>query len=159
MTTIARGTKASAGGGTSFVANTDALAAEVEYDFATIYAEFNGNISDANVASGAAIEETKIDGQSDSAAERRTETTPGDTASPSDATTLAGEIARLRFKIKELGLGTATARQTTAAADDVYWIDTPQMGPNLIRNGNFPLNTTAAGSAPDGWALVGTPAP
>src|SRR3990172_4903122 len=158
MSTIARGTKASAGGGTSFVANTDALAAEVEYDFATLYADYNGNISDANVASGAAIEETKIDGQSDSAAERRTETSPGDTASPIDATTLAGEIARIRFKLKELGLGTSAARQTTAAGDDVYWIDTPQMGPNLIRNGNFAVKTTAAGSAPDGWALVGTPA-
>src|SRR3990172_6985718 len=158
MSTIARGTKASAGGGTSFVANTDALAAEVEYDFATLYADYNGNISDANVASGAAIEETKIDGQSDSAAERRTETSPGDTASPIDATTLAGEIARIRFKLKELGLGTSTARQTTAAGDDVYWIDTPQMGPNLIRNGSFAVKTTAAGAAPDGWVLVGTPA-
>jgi hypothetical protein len=158
MATIARGTKSSAGGGTAFVANTDALASELNTDFDTAYSAINGNLDNDNIASGAAIETSKIDGYSDSATERTTETTPGVTGSVSDASTLAGELERLRYKIKELGLGSSVKRlDGTAGVDLISWIDTPARGPNLIRNGNFAVKTTSAGSAPDGWALVGTP--
>jgi hypothetical protein len=158
MSIVARGTKASAGGGTSFVANTDALAEEVEFDFATLYGDYNGSIADANIAASAAIETTKIDGYSDTATEMADEASPGTSTGTSAPSTLRGELQRLRYKIREAGLGTSTVRlDGTPSVDLVSWFDTPMVGPNLIRNSNFAVKTTAAAAAPDGWALVGTP--
>lgn len=154
MASIARGTKGSAGGGTAFVDATVIVASEVNTDFDTVYNEFNGGIDNTNIDDSAAIEVTKLDGYSDSASERRTETSPGVTGSESDATTLAGELERLRYKIHELGLGNSTVRNTTASGDDTYWIDTPMTGPNLIRNGNFAVGLES--SVPPGWTNVNT---
>ncbi len=156
MATIVRGTK-SVGGGTNFTTGT-ILASEVNTDFNTIVNDYNGNITDANVAAAAAIESTKVDGYSDTAAEMADEVSPGVTGGTSAASTMKEELQRLRYKLKQIGTGTATARlDATAGVDLISWFDLPQIGPNLIRNGNFAIKTTAAGSAPNGWTLVGTP--
>lgn len=152
MATIARGSKAA--GGTSFVDGTTASAGEVNTDFDTIYNEFNGSIDNDNIDASAAIELSKLDGYSDSASERRTETSPGVTGTESDAANLQEELARIRYKLHELGLGISTIRNTTASGDDTYWIDTPQMGPNLIRNGNFAVGLES--NVPPGWTNVNT---
>jgi hypothetical protein len=154
MATIARGTKSSAGGGTAFVANTDALASELNTDFDTAYSAINGNIDNDNIATSAAIELSKIDGYSDSNTEARSNTSPGVAGSESLASTAQEEIQRIRYKLKESLVGTNAKRNTS---DDAYWYDVTVRGPNLIRNGNFIVKTTAAGAAPDGWALVNTP--
>lgn len=146
---ISRGTKASAGGGTAFVTATTILADEVNTDFDTVYTAVNSILDGTS-----AIEPTGIDGYSDSSTERQTETTPGTTGSESDASTLAGELERIRYKLHEIGLGISTVRNTTASGDDTYWIDTPQMGPNLIINGNFAIGLES--SVPPGWTNVNT---
>ena len=51
MTTIIRGTKSA--GGTNFTSGTTIVSAEVNTDFNTIYNDYNGNITAANLADGA----------------------------------------------------------------------------------------------------------
>ena len=152
-----RGTKSSAGGGTAFVASTDILASEVNTDFDNIYNEMD-NIDDDNVAASADIALTKLADTSGTDTAHATATTPGDSSSHTLPTTAEGEVQQLRYAVKRAVVGTNAKRlDGTTTTDDCFWGDRPARGPNLIRNGNFAIKTTAAGSAPDGWSLVGTP--
>lgn len=157
MAVPTRGTKTSAGGGTAFVANTSIKASEVNTDFDNIYNEMD-NLENANIAASANIALTKIGDASASDTDHATGTDPGDSSSHSNPTTAEGEFEQLRYVAKRQAVGTNAKRlDGTATTDDCYWGDDPVRGPNLIRNGNFAVKTTAAGSAPDGWALVLTP--
>ena len=153
MGTITRGTKAA--GGTDFVDNTDALASEVNTDFNTVYAEFNGNIADVNVDASAGIDPTKIDDFSASASEAATATDPGISDSESLATDLSDELERIRYAIERLSLGVDAVRNNAGGATTTYWGDLPARGPNLIFNGQFHLFSSGTSSAPDGWTANG----
>lgn len=153
MATIARGSKSA--GGTSFVDGTVIEADEVNTDFDTVYNAVNAGLDNANINTAAAIELSKLDGYSDTAAEMATETTPGVTGGTSAASTMQAELERLRYKLKEIGTGTSTKRlDGTASVDLISWFDTPQVGPNLIQNGNFAIGLES--SVPFGWTNVNT---
>lgn len=155
MALIARGTKQN---GTTSWADGDVLYAdELNLDIDTAYTELNGNLDDDNIDGSAAINASKIDDHSDTVAMMRTETNPGVSGSESVATTLEGELQRLRYILHARGLGTLAAHYNGTTLAGTYWGDQSVRGPNLCRNGSFEVKSTAAGAAPDGWATVGTP--
>lgn len=157
MATISRPAKASAGGGTSYLPNTSINSSEVNGDVDTIVNDYNGNITDANMAAVAAVNGSKIDDHSDTNAIQATATSPGNSGSESLPTQMEQEIERLRYKLEELNLGVDADRVDASGVVDCSWIDLPYRGPNLLRNGDFSSQTGGAGTAPDGWALVSGP--
>lgn len=60
MGLISRATKAGSGTG-NYAPNTTAKSSEVNVDVNTLYTEFNGNIDNANIKTGAAIDSDKVD--------------------------------------------------------------------------------------------------
>lgn len=163
MGTIARGMKSS--GGTALTDSYDVLAAELNADFDTIFTEINGNLNSTNIAVGgvtsaalaSGISQAKIDDYSATATEAKIETNPDVSSSESLATTLQGELERIRYVLKRQSLGGRALHYAGAANLSTYWGDYSVRGPNLVRNNSFEVKTTIDGSAPDGWTIVGTP--
>jgi hypothetical protein len=85
-------------------------------------------------------------------AEGATNTDPGDSGADVPATTAEGEIARLRYVAKRALIGLNVERENGALVD-VDWWEHPVRGPNLIRNGQFGVDSDADGLA-DNWTLV-----
>lgn len=152
MSIIQRGPKTA--GGTSFSSG-NILSDEVNADFDIAFNEINGNIDNSNIKESAAISATKIDDVGTSSGV----STPGSASSPSVATTLTGEIERLRYAIGRIALGSSGANVKRYDGDEknVPWHEQVVRGPNLVRNASFEAQSGGAGTAPDGWALVGTP--
>lgn len=109
--------------------------------------------SNADVAAGAGIELDKLDGYSDSEAERQSVLSPGTHGARTDATTMQEELRQLRYVAKRL-LGINTHRDDGATKDTDPYSDLPALGPNLLRNGSFE-GVYGAGSLPEGWTAVG----
>jgi hypothetical protein len=135
VSTITRGVKAA--GGTNFTSGTPILASEVNTDLNTIYNDHNGGLTDANVNAGANIDPSKIGDYSATAAEQATDATPGVAGAESLATTLEGEIARLRYTIGRLAGYVNAEHEAGAGLVSVPWIEPPSIGENLIRNASF----------------------
>lgn len=155
MAQVARGTKAN--GTTSWNDGDVLYAAELNTDEDTIYTEFNGNIDDDNVKAAAGINPTKINDLSADSTAARVETNPGVSGSESLATTISGEIQRLRYVVHARGLGTVAQHYNGSSTPTLYWGDQSVRGPNLARNGSFELKTGGSTTAPDGWTKVGSP--
>jgi hypothetical protein len=154
--TIARVTK-SATGTTEFGASSVLSSTELNGDFNVIVNEINGNLSNANVVSGADITTTKVGDESATAAAQDADTTPGDYTSRSLPTTLSGEIQTLRYKLSQaMGVQPCT-RVNGSGSQDVGWVDLPVNGPNLVANASFAIDDDANG-IPDPWAGVGASA-
>lgn len=123
-----------------------------------------GAVDNSKVAAGAAITVDKLAqtaGQLDadivddfwaSTAESKTATDPGTQDSPSAATNLEEELARLRYVIKRLSIGAGTLR--TTGADSAGWYDGVAVGPNLIPNGSL----LDGAVTPFGFGVDGAPA-
>ena len=158
MSTITRGNKASAGGGTSFVANTPALASEVEADFATIYGDYNGSIDNDNVSATADIALTKLGDASLSSTEHADTQSPGDSSSHTLPTDAEDEVQQIRYALERLALGVDAQRVDGSGTGTTFWGDRPLRGPNLIKNPNFSSRATSS-SVPTGWADLGTGTP
>lgn len=156
MATIQRGSKSA--GGTEFSTG-PVLAAEVNTDLNTLYNEVNGSLDNANIKGTAGIAETKIDDISSTATAAASVAFPGSAESPSLATTLSGEIQRLRYAIGRMALGGGgtSIKHYDGAEKSVPWFEEVLRGPNQVRNSSFEAQSGGAGTAPDGWALVGTP--
>lgn len=155
MAVPVRGTKASAGGGTAFVANTDILASEVNTDFDNAYSAL-ATLDNDNISASADIALTKLADTSSNSTTHATATTPGDSSSHTLPTTLEGEVQQLRYAVKRAVVGTNAKRlDGTATTDDCFWGDRPARGPNLIRNST--LFVPVSGNTPSGWTAVGTP--
>jgi hypothetical protein len=160
MATISRNSKTSSGT-TSFVADTDALAEEVEADFNTAYNAINGGLDNANIInpSGTLIDPEKSDDTSATDAEHSTTLSPGSSTSQTRPITLEEEIQQLRYGIERLALGIDADRNDGSSALDTFWGDLPARGDNLIANPNFVVMTASATppDPPDLWVLEGTP--
>lgn len=155
MSIPARGTKPN--GSTDWADGETLTATALNGDFNPLYTTLSGGIEDDNVAAAAAIDPTKIDDYAASVTEARTQSDPGVSDAESQATTLAGELERLRYALSRLAVGTAGRHYDGTNTETFFYGDTPVRGPNLIRNPSFEVKTTGSTAAPDGWALVGTP--
>jgi hypothetical protein len=156
MATISRGAKAA--GGTDFTANTDALAAEVNTDFNTIYNDYNGNITNANVATGASIDPTKFDDASNTQDAQATVLDPTTAFPAARPTNLQQELRQLRFAIRKIGVGNNTDITNALGPTNglARWFDDPvRPGTNLVRNGAFVFRNSS--DLPDGWSAVLSP--
>jgi len=144
MSTIVRSTKAS--GGTAFASGTTILAAEVNTDFNTIYADYNGNVSAPNLASNAVTEAKILDGA----------VTINKLAANS---VNSGKIVDLSIVVGDLavGAGTNNSIQTsgggvpvidgTEAVDMTVTLTTPRGGKVLLM-GTFSGTMVSSGAAP-----------
>jgi hypothetical protein len=159
MATIARGTKSSAGGGTAFVASTDALASEINTDFDTVYTLVNGSLDNDNIAASADIALTKLADISGTAAAHDDTTTPGDSSSHTLPTTLSGELQQLRYVAERQALGLAADRVDGSGTGSTFWGDLPARGPNLVKNPSFADGSAGSSTPPDGWTDLGTGTP
>lgn len=124
-------------------------------------------LTNADINSAAAIAYSKflqtaaqqdmdiVDDFATNAAEFITNTSPGDTGTPSLPTNLEQEIARIRYVLRRIAVG-ANAKLTTGSAE-ANWIDVPVRSGNLMFNGDFEIKAAASPAAPDGWALNGVP--
>jgi len=163
MALIARGTKSN--GSTSLADGNDILAAELNADFDTVFDEVNGGLDATNctaggitnVAIGAGVDAAKIDDYSATVVEMRIDTSPGVSGSESQATTLEGELSRLRYVVRRIASGSVAVHNDGSTHDTLYWGDQTVRGANLVKNHSFEVKTTAAGAAPDGWTIFGTP--
>ena len=166
MGTVTRGTKAA--GGTAFVDDTTAEAAEVNTDFDTLYTLVNGNIDSDNISASAnipnsalvEIDGTKVSDHSDNAATAATTSTMGDssTLGANLPTDLEEEIEGLRFNsARAKGWnGTIQYMDGAGSMQDVEWVEEPMMGPNLLVNSGFEDDSLTSGDVPPGWTEVGT---
>lgn len=156
MGLITRPTKQN--GTTSHQDGDDILATEVNGDIDPVYNAINGQLDDENIKAGAGIGLSKLDDASSTDAASRASATPGNSGAPNKASSIEGEIQRLRYRVQSQGVGISALRNDgTASADEASWQDSPRVGPNLARNASFEAYNGAANSAPDGWTLVGTP--
>jgi hypothetical protein len=145
------------GGSTTLQDGQLAPAADVDTDVTTLFNEVNGNLSDVNVSGSANIDPSKIGDYSATAAEQATATSPGTSASPILATTMEGELARIRYALERLGLGVDATRVDGSGTGEAAWIDPPARSVSLVRNGTFAVHSAGSPAAPDGWTLVGMP--
>lgn len=155
MSIPARVTKAN--GSTDWADGETLTATHLNGDINPLYTTLSGGIEDDNVASGAAIDPTKIDDYAASVTEARKQSDPGVSDAESQATSLAGELERLRYALSRLCLGTAVRHYDGTNTEQVFYGDSPLRGTNLVRNPSFEVKTTGSTAAPDGWALVGSP--
>lgn len=157
MATISRGIK-SGTGTTEYEDGDTILASELNTDLNTIVNEINGALDDANIQAGADIDPGKINDYSADATESRTKTDPGISGGQFYATSLEGELERLRYTIQQIATGVGTDYNNGTTTADVYYGDYPARGPNLIANPSFEVKSNTSGTAaPDRWSLVGTP--
>jgi len=160
MAVPTRPTKGSTGT-TSYASDTIIYAAELEDESVALFNAFT-DLDDSNIKAAADIASTKIGDYSASAAEQKTVTDPGSGGSLSAATTINGELERLRFAIERLAIGmdgsTHAKRNAGAGNLDCSWMEYPARPENLALNGSFDLKQSAVTTAaPDEWALVGDP--
>lgn len=150
-------------GGNSYRDGDKLPAAELNADFDNLVTLANGNLDSDNIsssanipgtaiASAADIDPSKIGDYSANSGEMKTVTSPGDSASPSLATTLEEEIARLRYGIRgtkpaQVGAQYMDAGVLTTAS----WTEPPIVGPNLLRNGGFNDQSVTSGDPPAEW--------
>jgi len=157
MGTVSRGTKAY--GGTEYQSGRTLLASELDGDLNPIVSEINGNLDDSNVKAGGGIDPEKIDDYSVSDTEYLSTTTPGESYAPSKPTTLAAELARIRYSILRSGAGftasTSPVRHGSTGATLGGWIDAPARGKNLLIDGSF--ESWSSGTALISWSNVGSP--
>lgn len=157
----------SGNGGSTYVEGNTVPANELQDDFDAVATVINGGIDNSNIAASAAIEISKlatisgsdIDDYSATAAEAGTQTTPGDTSSVASnlATTMDGEIERLRYRIDRL---TRYAQNnyymnTSDAIAGAAWVEPPIQGGNLLVNSGFEGVLETSGDPPYGWTEVG----
>lgn len=164
MSTVSLTVKPVAGDGTtSYVDGNNLPAAELQADFDAIVNWANGDIDEDNISASAQIANSQL---ADIAATKvtspssfTTTTSPGDSATPSAPTTYAAEAARSFYKMGMLRGYTTNAKymNSSAVATDATWFEPPIAGPNLLKNPGFEVQSGGAGTAPDGWSLVGTP--
>lgn len=169
MSTYTRPAKAVSGNGTTSVVDGNKWpASEINADFDGLVNLVNGNLDTANLSASANIANSqlvdiamsKVLDLADDIATYRTTTTPGDTATPSLPTTLAAEMQRLRYRI---GGNTGYSSNvyymnSSGVATAAAWFEPKLVGPNLIPNPGFEVHSAGTPNAPDGWALVSTPA-
>ncbi|TDI71848.1 MAG: hypothetical protein E2O85_01545 [Bacteroidetes bacterium] len=123
--------------------------------------KFNGEIDDANVKTAADIGPTKIGDYAVNDAEfLGTGSDPGDHFNTNLPSTLPKELEALRHRIKWNGGGGTNlqALQSGGGMVTVGWTEPPTIGRQLLINPGFEIQTGAAGTAPDGWSLINTPA-
>lgn len=153
-----------------FINGTANDGSEVDSEFQLVFDAINGGLDNANISSsGTPIAVTKVaeippDRVLDHADDEATFNTifpPGDTGTPILPTTLEGELERLRYRvganrryIGNLFYMDNSGPTATAAA----WYEPPIVGPNLLPNPGFEVQSGVANSAPDGWSLIGDPA-
>lgn len=155
MGTVGRGIKSN--GTTSLADGNTIFASELNTDFDTLYTLVNGQVDNDNVSASAAIAATKLDDYSSTATDMRTQTSPGTSDNESLATTMAGELERLRYALWQIKVGTTAARND-GSAKGLYWGDEPVRGQNLCRNSSFEVKSSSTASdAPDGWTAIGPP--
>lgn len=151
----------------AFINGTPNDGTAVDAEFENFRTTLNGNLDNANISASAAIAATKVDpipparvlDHADSETEYKTMTTPGDTGTPSLPSTLEEELERLRYRIGA-NRGYLTSSYMDNSGPTVTsnsWTEPAIVGPNLLPNPGFELQTGGAGTAPDGWTLVGTP--
>lgn len=159
--TIVRGTKTSTG--TTAWADGFALpAAELNSDFDTVYNLVNGNIDNANIASSAAIVQSKIvdpelseiDGYSDSTAEMDDDDDPGSYASRNAAANLQEEIEQLRYRLAQACGTQAAVRANGSGNQDVGWVELCASSHNMVNNYQFSVDSDGD-AVPDGYTAVG----
>jgi hypothetical protein len=163
MGQIVRGTKAK--GGKEFTTGA-ILASEVNTDFNSIYNEFNGEIDEDNIDPAAnipnsslvVIEPDHVNDHADTDPIYLTTASPGTTAAPLKPTDMEGELERIRYRFA--ANNTQINAQYMTSGDilaDLGWVEPGAVGRNMLPNPGFEAQTGVADSAPDGWALVGTP--
>jgi hypothetical protein len=157
MSTINRSTKAN---GTINWADTNFLpASELNVDFDTIYNDYNGSITNANLSAAAAIDPTKIDDYSGDVVTANTVADAGDSAVPVLANNMAAELIHLRYALKRLaGAVTIQYKNAANAMADAGPNEPPIRGFNLIHSGCFSIfnNTgTPPAAAPVDWNFIG----
>lgn len=89
-----------------------------------------------------------VDDYSASVSQMQAATNPYPGGAESQATSLAGELERLRYQVKLL---------TRGAASGVYWYQPPVEAnrPNFLLNGSMEKWGNGTTAAPDGWVLAG----
>lgn len=165
MSTVSLTVKPVSGDGTtSYVDGNNLPAAELQADFDAIVNWANGDIDEDNISSSAQIANSQL---ADIAATKvtapssfTTTTSPGDSASPSAPTTYSAEAARSFYKMAGLRgyLSNVKYMNSSGTATDATWFEPRVVGPNLLPNPGFEVQSGGAGTAPDGWSLVSTPA-
>ncbi len=150
-------------GGNSYRDGDKLPAAELNADFDNLVTLVNGNLNSDNISSSANIPGTaivsaadidpsKIGDYSANATEMKTVTSPGDSASPSLATTLEEEIARLRYGIRGTKPAQVSAQYMDGGAlTTASWTEPPIVGPNLLKNGGFNDQEVTSGDPPAEW--------
>lgn len=154
-------------GTTDYVDGNYLPAAELQADFDAIINVVNGNLDQDNLHSSTQIPNSKLVDiamskvldLADDIATYITTTSPGDTGTPSLPTTLAAEMQRLRHRLGALRTYSTNVyyMNSSAVATAAGWFEPPPIGRNLLPNPGFELQSGAANSAPDGWALYSTP--
>ena len=164
MGIISRGPKAA--GGKDFTTGT-ILAAEVNTDFNTVYELTEGNIDEDNIDPAANIPNSSLApigttftlSHADDDATWFATRYPGTTAVPVKPLSLAFELENIRWRMHG---NKAQINVQYMDSDnnlvDAGWVEPGSVGRNLLPNPGFEAQTGVADSAPDGWALVGTPA-
>jgi hypothetical protein len=147
---VSRSVKAD--GGTDWDTGEVLTATRLNGDINPIVNEFNGEIDNANIASDAAIEMSKLDDTTAAAidaaaiddysateAESDNSEDPGTADNTDLAENLQEEIAQLRYKIEQLTIGTSATTVTSGGGTDTdaHWVDGPFRGGNLIYHGGF----------------------
>lgn len=113
----------------------------------------DGTIVNGDINASAAIAQTKIDDYSSSVTEMATATNPGISNSESQATTLAGELERLRYAIERQALGIDAGRfDATGTIEATYWGDLPVRGMQRLPG----FNGVVTSGLPAGWTNVST---
>ncbi|MGH9427391.1 MAG: hypothetical protein ACRD2L_13950, partial [Terriglobia bacterium] len=161
--------------GVDWATGNSVVAADLNADFNTIYNEFDGLISNANISPAAAIvwsklltagqianvdvaataliDPEKIDDQANVEFEFQGATDPGETGASILPTSLQGELRALRFVLRAGLLGANTKRISEGTA--VGWYDAYVRGGNLIFNGSFGVWNSSTPTVGDGWVASG----
>jgi len=124
--------------------------------------EYNGNIDNDNIAKtgGKLIASDKINHYSATEVEQLATTSPGTTFGLTPATDLQKELEGLRYRILQNLVGDNFQAWDKDASDfaDMGWMEPKVVGPNILPNSGFEVQSGVANSAPDGWTKVGSPA-
>lgn len=162
--TVSRVTKPT--GTTAWVTGDDVTAIDLNGDFDAIFNVVNGGINDDNISGITTTEITAgcagggcsnplgpqdLDDYSEDEDEADNVATPGTSETPSFATTMEGEVTRLRYAIRRLAIGDDVYRDN-GALDVGDWWELPARGPNLVLNPSFYHDDDEDGTA-DSWTL------
>lgn len=168
MATYSRPAKAVSGSGTNAVIDGNKWpASEINADFDGIVTALN-SLNEDNFDAGTqipsdyleTIPQGKVDDHADTAENYALTATPGDSGTPSLPGTFLLENRRLRYRIgaNRGYLTNVKYMDASAVAQDATWYEPKIVGRNLLPNPGFELHSAGTPNAPDGWALVSTPA-